>query len=131
MERAVQYVRGNFFAGEDFVDLADARARAVLWCREVAGLRVHGSTQDRPAEVFAAVERPVLLPAPADRYDVPVYVSAKVHRDHHIEVGKALYSPAGGADRPAGRGPGGQRPGQGVPPRAVGQDPPAGRPGRR
>lgn len=76
----------------DFVDLADARARAVLWCRQVAGLRVHGSTQDRPAEVSAAVERPVLLPAPADRYDVPVYVSAKVHRDHHIEVGKALYS---------------------------------------
>jgi len=33
----------------------------------------------------------VLLPVPAD-YDVPVFRSAKVHRDHHIEVNKALYS---------------------------------------
>ena len=28
VERVVQYVRGNFFAGEEFVDLADAQARA-------------------------------------------------------------------------------------------------------
>jgi hypothetical protein len=33
-----------------------------------------------------------LLPAPTARYDLPIYVTAKVHRDHHIEVAKALYS---------------------------------------
>lgn len=44
VERAVQYVRGNFFAGEEFVDLADAQARAQKWCREIAGLRIHGTT---------------------------------------------------------------------------------------
>jgi transposase len=37
VERAVQYVRGNFFAGERFVDLADAQARAQAWCQQVAG----------------------------------------------------------------------------------------------
>jgi hypothetical protein len=37
-------------------------------------------------------EQPHLLSAPAAAYDVPVYVTAKVHRDHHIEVAKALYS---------------------------------------
>jgi hypothetical protein len=37
-------------------------------------------------------EKPRLRPAPAGRYDLPVYVTAKVHRDHHIEVGRALYS---------------------------------------
>ncbi|MGH3820461.1 MAG: hypothetical protein ACRDRE_22475 [Pseudonocardiaceae bacterium] len=41
VERAVQYVRGNFFAGEDFVDLADAQVRVEKWCRETAGLRIH------------------------------------------------------------------------------------------
>jgi hypothetical protein len=25
-------------------------------------------------------------------YDIPIYANAKVHRDHHIEVAKALYS---------------------------------------
>ncbi len=28
----------------------------------------------------------------ASVYDVPIYATAKVHRDHHIEVAKALYS---------------------------------------
>lgn len=59
VERTVQYVRGSFFAGEDFADLAHAQARAVLWCSGTAGLRVHGTTQQRPAEVFAAAEAPL------------------------------------------------------------------------
>ena len=40
----------------------------------------------------AVEEAPRLLPAPTSAYDVPVYANAKVHRDHHIEVAKALYS---------------------------------------
>ena len=36
-----------------------------------------------------------LLPAPAERYDLPIHVTAKVHRDHHIEVAEALYSVPG------------------------------------
>jgi len=91
VERAVQYVRGNFFAGEEFADLADAQARAEQWCRQSAGLRVHGSIQARPAEVFAECEAGALLAAP-EAYDVPVFTRIKVHRDFHIEVGKALYS---------------------------------------
>jgi hypothetical protein len=63
-----------------------------VWCRQRAGLRVHGTTQQRPAEVFAAEEAPRLLPAPAVLYDVPIYATAKVHRDHHIEVARSLYS---------------------------------------
>lgn len=92
VERQVQFVRGSFFAGEDFIDLADAQRRAEQWCRERAGRRIHGTTQLRPAEVFAAEEQPRLLPAPTTVYDVPVYATAKVHRDHHIEVARALYS---------------------------------------
>ncbi len=34
----------------------------------------------------------MLEPAPSSSYDVPVYATAKVHRDHHVEVAKALYS---------------------------------------
>jgi hypothetical protein len=92
VERVVSYVRGSFFAGETFVDLADAQRRAEVWCRERAGLRIHGTTQCRPIEVFEADEQPQLLPAPTAPYDLPIYTTAKVHRDHHIEVAKALYS---------------------------------------
>ena len=95
VERTVLFVQRSFFAGETFVDLADAQRRAEAWCRERAGMRVHGTTQCRPVEVFETQERPCLLSAPTAAYDVPIYVRPKVHRDHHVEVAKALYSVPG------------------------------------
>jgi hypothetical protein len=96
VERVVPFVRNSFFAGETFVDLADAQRRAEAWCAGRAGLRTHGTTQCRPAELFAVEEASRLLPAPASPYDLPIYATPKVHRDHHIEVAKALYSVPGG-----------------------------------
>jgi transposase len=84
VERQVPFVRNSFFAGECFIDLADAQRRAEVWCRERAGLRTHGTTQLRPAEHFGLEEAPHLLPAPASPYDVAVYATAKVQRDHHL-----------------------------------------------
>jgi hypothetical protein len=86
----------KLFAGEAFVDLADAQRRAETWCRERAGMRIHGTIQARPVEVFRLEELGRLRQAPTDVYDVPIYATAKVHRDHHIEVAKALYSIPGG-----------------------------------
>jgi transposase len=96
VERAVQFVRGSFFAGESFPGgLAQAQRAAAAWCAGRAGQRIHRTTRRRPAEVFAAEEAPRLLPAPVFPYEIPVYATAKVHRDHHIEVGRALYSVPG------------------------------------
>ena len=92
VERVVHFTRNSMFAGETFIDIADAQRHADGWCRGRAGLRTHGTIQCRPAELFALEEQPHLLPAPNAAYDVPVYVTAKVHRDHHIEVAKAIYS---------------------------------------
>jgi hypothetical protein len=89
VERTVPFVRNSFFAGETFMDLADAQRRATEWCRVRAGMRTHGTAQARPAELFAATKLPALAAAPAERYDLPDYATAKVHRDHHIEVAKA------------------------------------------
>jgi hypothetical protein len=95
VERMVQFVRGSFFAGEEFADLPGAQRRAQSWCSGRAGQRVHRTTGCKPAELFAAEEAPRLLPAPVMPYDLPVYATAKVHRDHHIEVARALYSVPG------------------------------------
>lgn len=91
VERAVQYVRGNFWAGESFADLDDAQARVQAWCREQAGMRIHGTTARRPIELFTEVEAGALLPVP-EPYDQPIFTQVKVHRDFHVEVAKALYS---------------------------------------
>ena len=76
VERVVPFVRQSFFAGEDFVDLADAQRRAEQWCRERAGMRVHGTIQARPAEVFRVEEQARLRRAPTEPYDVPIYTTA-------------------------------------------------------
>jgi transposase len=91
VERTVQYVRSNFWAGEQFLDLADAQARVRAWCADVAGQRIHGTTQARPVQLFTDREAGALLAVPA-AYDVPIFATCKVHRDFHLEVGKALYS---------------------------------------
>lgn len=91
VERAVQYVRRNFWDGETFTSLDQAQQAATAWCLGTAGTRIHGSTCARPLEVFTTAERALLLPAPGV-YDVPVFKAVKVHRDFHAEVLKALYS---------------------------------------
>jgi transposase len=91
VERAVQYVRGNFWAGESFTDLADAQARVEAWCRDRAGMRIHGTTARRPVEMFTELEASCLLPVP-EPYDQPIFTRVKVHRDYHVEVARALYS---------------------------------------
>ena len=92
VERVVHYVQHNFFAGEEFRDLAHCRTMAESWCTQTAGARVHGTTQCRPLEHFIAEELPLLRPAPGFPFDIPVWSEPKVHRDLHVEVAKALYS---------------------------------------
>jgi transposase len=91
VERAVQYVRRNFWDGETFTSLDEAQQAATAWCAHTAGTRMHGTTCARPLEVFTAEEQPRLLAVPGV-YDVPVFKTVKVHRDFHAEAAKALYS---------------------------------------
>jgi transposase len=92
VERAVPYVRERFFKGASFRDLEDCREQAERWCRDIAGLRVHGTTRKLPREVFEADEQPTLQPYDGILYDVPEWKEVSVHPDHHISFGQALYS---------------------------------------
>ena len=128
VERAVQYVRGNFWAGEDFLGLADAQAAARAWCARTAGTRIHGTIQARPAEVFAEREAGLLLPRP-DRYDVPLFSAGEgaprlPRRGSPVALlgPVSLPGPAPGRPRRLGAG-------EAVSPRAADQDPSAGRAG--
>lgn len=93
VENQVAYVRERWFAGESFSDdLKVLQESAATWCREVAGMRIHGTTRRVPREVFEAEERQHLRPAPVAAFDVPRWTDAKVHPDHHVQVARALYS---------------------------------------
>jgi hypothetical protein len=91
-ERDVPYVREAFFRGEEWRDRDEVQARVITWCRETAGKRIHGTTRKRPLAVFETTERQALIPLSKERYDPPRWAEGKVHPDHHISFGKALYS---------------------------------------
>jgi len=92
VERGVQIVRDDCFAGERLETLEQARTHAQQWCLEDYGLRRHSTTQRLPREHCETEERPHLLPPPTAPYDVPLWAEPKVARDQHALVAKALYS---------------------------------------
>jgi len=55
-------------------------------------MRVHGTTQCRPIEVFRAEEQPLLGALACGAFDTPTWSDPKVHRDFHVQVDKAIYS---------------------------------------
>jgi hypothetical protein len=92
VERQVRFVRGNFFLGEDFRSVKEARVAARQWCLDDAGMRTHGRTRRRPLEAFEADEEHMLLAAPTEPYDEPRWSTHHVGDDHALVVDYALYS---------------------------------------
>jgi hypothetical protein len=92
VERAVRPVRDDCFAGEKLHSIEQARELGRHWCLREYGMQRHSRTQRLPLEHFETEERPVLMPAPIEAYDIPSWSEAKVARDHYAQVAKGLYS---------------------------------------
>ena len=61
VESGVKYVKRNFGPGRRFHDLEDFNAQLAAWQTEVADLRIHGTTHERPIDRFAC-EAAALVP---------------------------------------------------------------------
>jgi hypothetical protein len=92
VERAVQTVRDDCFGGEELQTIEASFERARVWSRDEYGARRHTRTGRMPREHFDTVEKAALLPGPAESYDVPIWCSPVVSRDHYAQVVKALYT---------------------------------------
>src|SRR5512140_121321 len=92
VERAVQPVRDDCFAGERLHTLEQAQDHADHWCSNEYGRRRHTRTQRMPLEQFEAEEKAALLPAPTSPYEVPLWCEPLVARDQCAQVARALYS---------------------------------------
>jgi transposase len=53
VESGVKYFKRNFLPGRTFVDEQDLREQLRQWQAEIADVRVHGTTHERPADRFA------------------------------------------------------------------------------
>ena len=92
VERGIPYAREDFFRGEACRDLAERQSRALTWCRELAGTRLHGTTRQGPRVVFETGEQATLLPLAPAPFDRPTWSQATVHPDPHVQFRRALYS---------------------------------------
>ena len=61
-ERGVGYVKSNAIAGRDFASWAALEAHLARWTREVADVRVHGTTGETPIARFEREEVAALRP---------------------------------------------------------------------
>ena len=61
VESGVKYVKRNALAGVSFTSFESLQAHLGAWMRDVADLRIHGTTHERPIDRFAA-EAAALLP---------------------------------------------------------------------
>lgn len=57
VESGVKYVKRNFVPGREFRDLEDFNAQLAAWQSEVADVRIHGTTHQRPIDRFAEEAR--------------------------------------------------------------------------
>lgn len=84
VESAVKYIKGGFFYGRPWTDLADLNRQACRWCDEVANRRVHGTTHEVPT-VRLETEQAHLAAVPAE---LPTYVleTRRVSKDRQISI---------------------------------------------
>jgi hypothetical protein len=92
VERAIRYVRENFFAARKFADLDDLNAQAALWCA--------GPAADRPCreepmisvrEAFAR-EQSSLLALPENPYPCELQLPVKVGKTPYVRFDLNDYS---------------------------------------
>ena len=92
VESGVHYVKRNFMAGQEFVDIHVGNERLKIWVHEVAGIREHGTTHQAPLKLFHQYEKAALLPLPADPFTLREIKPVKVHQDCHVTIAGSYYS---------------------------------------
>jgi transposase len=84
VERAIGYIRQNFWPLRSFTDLADINTQARQWLKEVANQRQHRETCQKPEERFQSESLrplPALIPDYRDTAEALVYKDIRLSFD--------------------------------------------------
>ena len=92
VERQIGYVRRLYQAhGENWFDIDEAQEYMDRKL-ELANRRKHGTTGQRPADVFISTEQPALKALPVLPYQIEEYHCGKVRKDGHVRFRTKYYS---------------------------------------
>jgi len=90
VESGIRYVRGNFWPGLRFVDLADLNRQALEWLDFTANVRVHGTTGEAPLDRLPLEHLQPLVGKPD--YDTSLIVFRRATRDCFVSYDGNYYS---------------------------------------
>lgn len=91
VERPMDYITGNFWAGRYFADFDDLDRQRWDWLNGKANVRLHSITRQRPIDRFEE-ERSHLLALPAEPFDTEWVLHPKVSKDCVVRVDTNDYS---------------------------------------
>lgn len=89
IEAAIKYVRRNFLPLRSFIDLNDSQNQMRQWLHDIANVRVHHGTGQRPDERFRDVN---LEPLPELLPDCREVQLLKVHKDFSVRFDGNTYT---------------------------------------
>ena len=92
VERAIRYIRDNFFAAREFTDLDDLNAQAQQWCQGQSADRL--CPEDKTMTVREAFdkERPKLLPLPDNHWPTDERIEVKIGKTPYARFDLNDYS---------------------------------------
>jgi transposase len=90
-ERGIGYLKDNALRGRTFSSLTAHNEFLRQWEKSVADVRIHGTTRQQVAALFAQ-EQSSLLPLPPGLFPCFREGQRTVHRDSYVEVDKAYYT---------------------------------------
>lgn len=91
VESGVGYVKKNFLKGTEFTDFSAVNPAARLWLDEIANVRTHGETHQRPLDLFAQ-ERSHLNPPNANPYDLGRVITQRASSQFRVRLDTNRYS---------------------------------------
>jgi transposase len=91
VERPIDYIKGNFWAGRYFADFPDLVQQGWGWLQETANARVHRTPRPVPRQMFE-LERSQLIAFPAERFDTSWVLYPRVSKDCVVRVQTNDYS---------------------------------------
>jgi transposase len=92
VERAIQFVRGSFFAARPFTTLADFNRQARQWCESVADQRPWPEDDSRTVAQAFAEEKPRLLSLPVHPFPCDLMQTVKADKTLYIRFDLNDYS---------------------------------------
>jgi len=91
VERPIEYLKGNFWAGRKFSGMDDLQAQGNQWRDTICNVRIHSGLDERPIDRFE-LERAHLLPLPEEPYQAEEILFAKASRWGYVRLDANDYS---------------------------------------